>query len=50
MRPIGSGAGHDPPTTPLALVKLIVEAVTDPATFADPVHTVPFAAVPENVN
>jgi hypothetical protein len=47
---VGSGAGHDPPTTPLALVKVIVEAEADPTTFAAPVHTVPSAAVPENVN
>jgi hypothetical protein len=47
---MGSGAGHDPPTTPLALVKLIVETAEDPTTFADPVHTVPSAAVPENLS
>ena len=47
---MGSGAGHDPPTTPLALVKVIVEAAAGPTTFADPVHKVPFAAVPENLS
>jgi hypothetical protein len=47
---MGSGAGHDPPTTPLALVQEIVELETDPTTFAVPVHTVPSDAVPENLN
>jgi len=50
LRPMGNGAGHDPPTTPLALVHVIVEPETGPATFAVPVHTVPSAAVPENLN
>src|ERR1043166_6577772 len=47
---VGSGAGHAAPTTPLALVNVIVETVAGPATAAVPLQTVPFAAVPENVN
>jgi hypothetical protein len=41
---------HDPPTTPLELVQVIVDLETGPATFAVPVHTVPSTAVPENLN
>jgi hypothetical protein len=36
--------------TPLALVQAIVDVAADPTTSAVPVHTVPFAAVPENLN
>jgi hypothetical protein len=50
LRPAGSGAGHDPPNTPLALVKVSVEAVAVPAIVAVPVHMVPSAARPENLN
>jgi hypothetical protein len=46
----GSDAGHEPPTTPLALVQVIFEAAAGPTTVAVPVQTVPPVAVPENVN
>jgi len=50
LRPTGIGAGHDPPTTPPALVQFSVEALTAPASVAVPVHMVPSAAWPENLN
>jgi hypothetical protein len=50
LRPTGSDTGHDPPTTPVALVQVIVDPETDPATVAVPVQTVPLNVVPENVS
>ena len=50
MTPVGNGAGHGPPVTPAALVSVIVDAVACPVMVAVPVHTVPPAAVPENLN
>lgn len=46
--PVGSGAGHDPPTTPLELVRLMAVELIEPVAVAVPVQTVPSAATPLN--
>jgi len=47
---VGSEAGHDPPTIPLAPLSAIAVALTLPLTVPFPLQTVPSAATPRNDN